>query len=78
MAEPKDPLHPVALLRIIEYSPPVEQQASPAALMRMIDYIIPEARQVSPVATMLLILARRELIPQLPACDGVVVPFRRQ
>jgi hypothetical protein len=78
MAEPKDPPHSVGLLRMIEYSPPGAQQVSPAALMRMIDYIIPEARQVSPVATMLLILARRELIPQLPSCDGVVVPFRRQ
>jgi hypothetical protein len=78
MAEPKDPLHPVTPLRMIEYSAPGAQQVSPGALMRMIDYIIPEARQVSPVATMLLILARRELIPQLPACDGVVVPFRRQ
>jgi len=77
MAEPKDPLHPVALSRVTEYSPPGAQPVSPAALMRMIDYIIPEARQVSPVATMLLILARRELIPNLPTCDGVVVPFRR-
>jgi hypothetical protein len=77
MADPKDPVHPVALLRMNEYSPPGAQQISPAALMRMIEYIIPEARQVSPVATMLLILARRELIPQLPTCEGVVVPFRR-
>ena len=77
MAESKDHPHPVTLLRVIEHSLPGAQQASPAALMRMIEYIIPEARQVSPVATMLLILARRELIPQLPTCDGVVVPFRR-
>jgi hypothetical protein len=47
-------------------------------LLRMIEYSPPGAQQVSPVATMLLILARRELIPQLPSCDGVVVPFRRQ
>jgi hypothetical protein len=78
MAEPKDPLHPATPSRMSEYSPSGLQQVSPAALMRMIDYIIPEVRQVSPVATMLLILARRELIPQLPSCDGVVVPFKRQ
>jgi hypothetical protein len=78
MAEPKDHLHPVTLMKMIEYSPPGAQQASPAALMRMIEYIIPETRQVSPVATMLLMLARRELIPYLPNCDGVVTQFRRQ
>ncbi len=78
MAEPKDHLHPVTPTRMIEYSLPGAQQINPAALMRMIEYIIPEARQVSPVATMLLMLARRELIPHLPNCDGVVTQFRRQ
>ena len=77
MAEPKDHLHPVTLVRMSEYNSPGAQPVSPAALMKMIDYIIPEARQVSPVATMLLILARRELIAHLPTCDGVVIPFSR-
>jgi hypothetical protein len=76
MTEHKDHLHPVTLMRRVEYSPP--QHISPDALMKMIDYIIPEAREVSPVATMLLMLARRELIPHLPTSHGVVTPFRRR